>query len=498
MFPNGSIPSFLLSTSPSNSISKVKILSPKASTLPPLQHSPKRSLNNESLVKNQNYIKLSNKHSILRSFITVDKQDASLRDDTTLNRSFKRLSAAITLLRPTVQYPNELKAKITDTLLPIKHMKLRSKCRSVELAQNEWRTEENQIWAIKQGKTTKKKLNLNFQKFLCDLFEALDEDNNGKLSSDEFILPLLSYGVTNEPKYIEKALIHIFQGKDLDSIQIEKENFLSLFTEDSRADKVLQALEYWTKKTLNDAENLKKARRLSMGLILRTETRIEEVVPKTFCTIDQYVITIKQWWKDLVLSSNKVKKTQNIELEKVHKSKLMEFLMSNNLVSNKIEAFAMICEIENSGFVVFVKFEQIFFKALLKSALMNLATGLNDKKFAGSDSLVARLFRCQRKFMVSGVGVKKSLLNVQGRLALNAVCKYQSEHENCVKNKIFRDVKSELRKADEDIEERMHGYLYRINEDAEQYLDQWGNLKSLEGMWEIRDKVKYSVEKTVV
>lgn len=498
MYNKGSLPSFLLSTSPSHSISKAQVLSPKPSSLPPLQRSPKCSLNNESLVKNQNSIQLTNKHSILRSFVTVDKQDASLRDDSSLNRSFKRLSAAICLLRPNVQDPLSLKAKILDSMLPIKQLKIRSKCRSVDLAQEHWRQDENIKWAEKIGKKDKKRKNLEFQGFLNELFDALDEDRDGKLSPDELILPLLAYGITNDPSCVEKSLVYCFEGKKLSEIKIEKEKFISLFGDDTRTDKTLKALEHWTKKSLQDLENLLKARRLSLGLILRSETRIQEVVPKIFCTIDQYLSTIKGWWKDLAGSSTKKpkKKLQNIEFEKIHKSKFMDFLTSKNLVSNKIEAFRLASEVESAGMIFFSSFEKIFFRALLKSGLMNLATGLNNLQFAGGDNLGIRLLRCQRKFMVSGVAVKKSLMGVQGKMALNAVCRYRDEHEDCVRGRVMKDIQEELKKADEDIEDRIHGYLYRINEDAERYLDRWGNLKSVEDAWEIKEKVKNSFEKT--
>ena len=368
------------------------------------------------------------------------------------------------------------------------------------MAQEHWREDENIKWAEKLGKIEKKRKNSEFQSFLNELFIVLDEDCDGKLSPDELILPLLGFGITKEPEYIEKSLVYCFEGKKLSEIQIEKEKFLSLFSEDNRTDNTIKALEYWTKRSLQEAENLLRARRLSMGLILRAETRIQEVVPKVFCTIDQYLSTIKNWWKDLTCTSTKDQKIRKSlhggEFENIHKSRFMDFLASKNLVSNKIEAFRLASEIESAGMIFFSNFEKIFFRALLKSALMNLASGLNDFQFAGGDDIGIRLLRCQRKFMVSGVAVKKSLMGVQGKIALNAVCKYIGEHEGCVRGRVIKDVQEELKRADEDIEERVHGYLYRINEDAERYLDNFGNLRSVEDAWEIKEKVKNSFERT--
>jgi hypothetical protein len=349
--------------------------------------------------------------------------------------------------------------------------------------------ESSHSWRAKLNSTPKSR-SKTFQAFLLELFEALDEDHSNKLTADEFIMPLLAYGISSDPKYIEKALIQMFS-KDLSEIFIEKEQFLRLFVEDPRTENILKALEFHTRCYLNDVEKARVARRKSLGILTRTETRIEEVVPKVFCTIDQYLLIIKKWWKELTLCKNSLQD----ENEKIHKSKFMDFLTGKNLVSNKIEAFRLATTSERMGMIDFESFEKIFLKAILKSALINLAEGLNNKKFAGEDSLAIRLARCQRKFMVSGVGQKNTVLSLQGRQALQAVSRFQTYHIQSARNKAMVDVREVLRKDEEDADDKLLGYLYKINEDAEKFLDPWGNLKHGQKTWEIREKVRNSFEK---
>ena len=131
----------------------------------------------------------------------------------------------------------------------------------------------------------------NFRKFLKELFDALDEDNNKVLTPDEFIIPLLSYGVTTDPAYIEQALLVIFKAKSLSSIKIERDKFVDLFKDDSRNDTILEALQYHTNLLVSYEENVKIARKKTM--VNRSETRIEDAVPRIYCTIEDFIRMIK-------------------------------------------------------------------------------------------------------------------------------------------------------------------------------------------------------------
>ena len=481
-----SLLSFQQSTSPSLSPLKLALTqkSPKNSEISSLHH----SFDNESLIKNQKSIQLSNKHSILRSFVKVDREEASLRDDSSLNRSFKRMSAALRLIGPTTKDTAKLESTIVNSLIPIKHAKIRSKCRSVDLAQYKWVEEETSLW--KNKRSSPKSTNKDFQFFLKQLFEVLDEDHSECLTADEFILPLLSYGITSDPKFIEKALIDMYH-KEISEISLQKDHFLKLFEEDLRTEYILKSLEMHTRNYLENIEKKNIARMKSLG-IRRTETKIEDVVPKKFCTVDEYDKMIKTWWKELLVNCITAKDTK----DKIHKSKFMDFLAAKNLVSNKIEAFRLVTTSERMGMIDFEAFEKVFLKAILKSALMNLAEGLNNKKFAGEgDSLAIKLSRCQRMFMVSGIGMKNTVLSMQGRQALGAISKYQANHKESSRARAMVDVRQILEKSEQDAEERLNGYLYKISEDAERFLDNWGSLKSNQNLWEIREKVRNSNEK---
>ena len=81
-----------------------------------------------------------------------------------------------------------------------------------------------------------------FVDFLRQLFDALDEDESGALTPDEIIFPLLAYGLCPDAHYIETAFQVIFHCTDLSKIVIEREEFVSMFKEDSKTDRILQFL----------------------------------------------------------------------------------------------------------------------------------------------------------------------------------------------------------------------------------------------------------------
>ena len=498
--PKGSFNSFNASTSPtipsvSPSTKLIRSTSPKplkesTAQLPDLQHiiKPKR-LQDEALAKNQYILQLQNHHSILRSIISVDREEGSLRDDTSLNRSFNRISAGIKLVgKGSEDKQREIK-RFSENLLPIAEKNIRKKCRNFSLALEDVLSDSTSRWVSKKGITVAGKLSKGFISFLRELFDTLDEDHSGFLTVDEFIIPLLCYGITIDAKYIEKALLMMFNVKSLTSLKIEKEAFVKFFKEDSKTDTLLSSLQQHTQYMLDKEEDLRLARRRSLGNALHLETRIEDVVPKIYCTIEEYIKMIKVWWKELLEENNLHQKSPFDN--KIHQYQLTDFLVEKKLVSNNIEAIRLSNAMQQAGCVFYDSFEKIFLKALLKSGLLNLAFGLDNGDFAGRNtSLLMKLARCQRKFMVSGVSLRNSELALQGRKALQAVSKYQQEHSDTSRAKATINAQEYLANNAEYGGDRHKNYLYKINENAKEFVDQVGNVAtSLKDPWDIRDQV---------
>lgn len=502
--PIGSYNSFLASTQPTmSSVSpSIKILHLKPSSnirdytvkLPNVSNSSLKSQADENLVKNQYNLQLTNDHGLLRSFAHVDKIDRSLRDESSYNRSFKRVSAAIHFLNN--NNPNEevIKSQIKETLKPITFKKIRNKCLSVNCAYIKAHEDETFRWVTKKGGNDSFSLPSNFIKFLNEFFDALDEDQSGNLTPDEFILPILAYGITTKPEYIEKSLLDVLGLKNLKDVKIEKDKFIGLFKEDIRTDAILSSLQSHTTEMLRQIEEKKFSKKLFRGYAIRSETKIEEIVPRTYCKLEEFIQMIDKWWLELLEKKN----TKDQNDEEVHKNIMIEFLTEKRLVKNSVEAVRLTLSLQISGMINFESFKKIFLKPMLKSALINLATGLNNTAFAGSDSLIMRLARCQRKLMIAGLSKRNNEISIQGRKALQAMARYQEKHLETSRAKVMEEVKKELKKTEQSAEDKLMEYLYKINESAHDFLDQWGNVKTkIKNPWEIRDELKKKRNKSV-
>ena len=104
--PKGSFNSFISTTTPtsptvlgsSKLILKGSVRNISNLILPSITQ-PESKLHNESLVKTQFQLQLGKNHRILRSIFASDKEEASHRDNTSLNHSFKRISAGFKLIQ---------------------------------------------------------------------------------------------------------------------------------------------------------------------------------------------------------------------------------------------------------------------------------------------------------------------------------------------------------------------------------------------------------------
>jgi hypothetical protein len=203
---------------------------------------------------------------------------------------------------------------------------------------------------------------------------------------------------------------------------------------------------------------------------------------------------IDKWWLELLEMQN----TKEQNDEEVHKNIMIEFLTEKRLVKNSVEAVRLALSLQIAGTINFESFKKIFLKPMLKSALINLATGLNNTAFAGSDSLIMRLARCQRKLMIAGLSKRNNEISIQGRKALQAMARYQEKHLETSRAKVMEEVKKELKKTEQSAEDKLMEYLYKINESAHDFLDRWGNVKTkIKNPWEIRDELKKKRNKSV-
>jgi hypothetical protein len=446
----------------------------------------KNSKVHNKLLKNQYKLQLNNDHHLLKSILVAEQEESSLKDETSLNKSFKRISAALSIARKDSKYELDNIFQLKSNIIPRENYRIKEKRVSLDSAMIKWNTEENARLISKKNPQNSIKTSKDFCDFLKELFEVLDEDQSGKLTPDEFIVPLLSYGIATNPLYIEKSLMLLLNTKSLTAVNIEKETFINIFKEDFKTDFMLESLQAHTLSFIDTLQETIKNRKKTFDRMGRRDTVVQEIVPRKYCTVEEYIKMIKKWWEDLK-GLNRAKSTK----DKIHESTLAEFLSKKKLVSNSIEASKISNMCNASGYINYEQFESVFLKAILKSGLINLATGVNDKAFAGKNSSLAmRLSKCQRKFMIAGFSLKNNQLTMQGKKALQAVSKYLDQHKITSRAKITELARKELEQADQIDSSRLKGYLYRINEHANDFVDDLGNINTyIKNTWEIRNHV---------
>lgn len=154
-------------------------------------------------IKNQYKLDLSMEHNILRAMAHADKEQEALRDNSSLTHGFKRISAGMQLLRTTQFAPTETISTIQDHLAPFKSEKAEGRLRNTLASQQKWLRTDREKWIKNRGLESTLHDSRGFTLFLRQLFTALDEDNNNKLSVDEIVFPMLAFGLYPEAYYIE-------------------------------------------------------------------------------------------------------------------------------------------------------------------------------------------------------------------------------------------------------------------------------------------------------
>ena len=200
LFPGS--PTFKL-TAPQETVSH--FLSTISQTPQSKQLSKKRNSNSLEASKNQYKLDLNIDHNILRAMTIADKELEALKDNSSLFHGFKRLSAGMKLLGDYQDRP-ELINTIQEHMLPVNTKKAQERLKDASAAQSRWINTERTKWIKSRGLEPQFNDSKGFIEFLRQLFDALDEDESGKITADELILPLLAYGLCPDAYYIESVL----------------------------------------------------------------------------------------------------------------------------------------------------------------------------------------------------------------------------------------------------------------------------------------------------
>ena len=134
----------------------------------------------------------------------ADKELEALKDNSSHLHGFKRLSAGMKLLGG-CRDKSELIYEIQEHMLPFKTKKVQEKLMDLAAAQKKCINTERDRWIKARGMEPQFNDSKGFIEFLRQLFDALDEDESGKLTADELIFPLLAYGLCPDAYYIESV-----------------------------------------------------------------------------------------------------------------------------------------------------------------------------------------------------------------------------------------------------------------------------------------------------
>ncbi|CAG9322601.1 unnamed protein product [Blepharisma stoltei] len=444
-------------------ISKAKLIPKQSRTM------DSTSIN---LEKKDHKLKLDIDHHIIRALVSIEEQAESSKDNTILTQVFHRMSEGMKDLHENFTLKNDINRPKIDISQPM----LKDKPNLID-AKIKVKSSDRDIWIKKHGHVIPGTENKDFFEFIKDLFDALDEDNNKHLSPDEIIIPLIALGLCETAEMLEKILITSFDGKSLNDIVLYRENFICIFREDRKLDIMIKSLDFHTKNMINCDED---------NEYLRKNKEIEEnpmkKLPKCYCVIEDYIRMIKKWWSEIKSRYFKVTDIQ-----------IGEFMVGKGLVSNKHEGSIMISSQNNkSKYITYEDFEKVFYKAIFKAELLNLAYGLQGLDLNEESSSVKLKFTMiQRQLMMTGTKPRASFHD-KGRIVLDSLDKYRRSISSLM-NKSNYEFDNSLDEAEKQNQTRIHDFLYSIKESAHPFLDQRGNLRSnIRNTWDVRENISES------
>lgn len=279
----------------------------------------------------------------------------------------------------------------------------------------------------------------------------------------------------------------MFHCKDTDLIVVEREEFVNMFREDSKTDRILKYLDLNTKTFAKRTEKAKSPNRSETAPPEQLYKNNYETAPKLiYCKIEGYIRMLKVWWSQLHPIS-----------DMVHISRIGDFLAEKSLVSNKHEGIRIIKEVSYSNSISYHEFEKVFLKAIFKASLMNLAAGLNNGELGEADaSLRLKLSSYQRFLMINGNNPDFEFK--LGRNTLQAINKYQSAQPDISRNRVVKEIKEAVANHEEKHKDRIKAYLYRIKKHAKEFVNERGEvITSFKNTWDIRDIVNSKYSKNI-
>lgn len=152
--------------------------------------------------KNDFELELKSKHRILKSMVDVDKREFSVQDSSSLNFSFKRMSAGMKVLGKH-KNNNILLKKVYQNMSPISEYSYRIND-SDSVAKKKYLVSDHNSWASKHSMVQIRQES-SFCEFLDGFFQCIDSKNTDHIPLNDLILPLLTYGVTTDSSFLERV-----------------------------------------------------------------------------------------------------------------------------------------------------------------------------------------------------------------------------------------------------------------------------------------------------
>ena len=465
--------------SPTFKLTAPKEVLPRLSSPMSNQKVHKKNTKTFEITKNQYKLGLTAEHNIIRSMAIADREQEALKDNSSLTHGFKRMSAGIKVLRNDSNRP-ELLTTVLEHIQPIHEKRLNGKLQNIALANKKWMSSERARWIKIKGLEPGFQDSRVFIEFLRQLFDAFDEKDTGRLKIEEIVYPLLAFGLYPDYYYIETTFKVIFHIKESNEYLVDKEDFVNMFKEDSKTDRILQFLETHSKNLIKTEKN---NRRCESAPIKNIED-INPISEENFCNVEQYLKLLKLWWNEA--------KPVN---DRISLSKAGDLLAEKNIVSNKHEGTRIAKEISNSNIITYNDFEKVFLKAILKASLINLASTLQNNLGSSDQSLRLKLSNYQRAIMIRGNDPDEDFR--LGKNTMQAISKYQ-KNKTGPDNKGFKQIQSFLNTAEEENEERIKAYLYRVKKHAKEFVNDKGEVvTNIKNTWDIRDLIHAKYAKMI-
>ncbi|OMJ82242.1 hypothetical protein SteCoe_17082 [Stentor coeruleus] len=443
----------------------------------------KPRLPNLELTKKQHKLKLNTSHEMIRAMVSLEDEQDALRDKSNFAKSFKRMSAGMKLLEGSNQ--DKLLGIVAENIGLYDEKNLKEVTPAIKRPEVKWSNNSTSMWMKKHGFEGNYNGSNSFIKFLKNFFIALDENATGVISSSEFIVPLLSLGLSNDATYIEKALMSTFDCEDIRTIVMDKEAFVNFFKGDKKTDTILYSLDICCKTMLKEEEEKRVAQHViskrSSMFYSQNTMMTERQIEKPYPTIEEFIRLVRKWWLDISHDSASI----NI-------SRVADFLAEKGMAGNVHEGRAIAKNVESSSYFTYNSFEKIFLKPILKAALFNVAVVLTKGDFE-EFSMKLKLAIVQRKLMMATTKYRHDSNAKQGRVTLQALDTYKKRVG--IDTAKSNNAKMSKEAAEDLNEEKITQMLYKLKNNAKNFIDECGDIKqNIKNPWDIKSNLNESAE----